>query len=177
MKQQLLILVEWAKYIPPFCELPLDDQVTGGGGRGASGDIGAGGGGHGDTTSRDIEGYNVSSRKDRIGGKKIKNTNKNIRVDIAGFAFSCRFRRRSPGGAAAVARRRAPAAGARAPVARVQGGAAARERPGDPVPAAGHGRQSDSEPRPRGADSAAARGADRRLGVRVPQGDRLFRFR
>ena len=28
MKQQLLILVEWAKYIPCFCELPLDDQVT-----------------------------------------------------------------------------------------------------------------------------------------------------
>ena len=27
MKQQLLILVEWAKYIPSFCELPLDDQV------------------------------------------------------------------------------------------------------------------------------------------------------
>lgn len=27
MKQQLLILVEWAKYIPCFCELPLDDQV------------------------------------------------------------------------------------------------------------------------------------------------------
>ncbi len=27
MKQQLLILVEWAKYIPAFCELPLDDQV------------------------------------------------------------------------------------------------------------------------------------------------------
>ncbi|ELT88964.1 hypothetical protein CAPTEDRAFT_172322 [Capitella teleta] len=28
MKQQLLILVEWAKYIPSFCELPLDDQVA-----------------------------------------------------------------------------------------------------------------------------------------------------
>ena len=28
MKQQLLILVEWAKYIPSFCELPLDDQVS-----------------------------------------------------------------------------------------------------------------------------------------------------
>nr|XP_060644144.1 hepatocyte nuclear factor 4-beta-like [Anolis sagrei ordinatus] len=28
MKQQLLILVEWAKYIPAFCELPLDDQVA-----------------------------------------------------------------------------------------------------------------------------------------------------
>lgn len=27
MKQQLLVLVEWAKYIPGFCELPLDDQV------------------------------------------------------------------------------------------------------------------------------------------------------
>ncbi|XP_075045461.1 hepatocyte nuclear factor 4-beta-like isoform X2 [Mixophyes fleayi] len=27
MKQQLLLLVEWAKYIPAFCELPLDDQV------------------------------------------------------------------------------------------------------------------------------------------------------
>jgi hypothetical protein len=27
MKQQLLILVEWAKYIPAFIELPLDDQV------------------------------------------------------------------------------------------------------------------------------------------------------
>ena len=27
MKQQLLVLVEWAKYIPCFCELPLDDQV------------------------------------------------------------------------------------------------------------------------------------------------------
>ncbi|KAG9474464.1 hypothetical protein GDO78_004657 [Eleutherodactylus coqui] len=26
MKQQLLVLVEWAKYIPAFCELPLDDQ-------------------------------------------------------------------------------------------------------------------------------------------------------
>lgn len=28
MKQQLLILVEWAKYIPSFCDLPLDDQVA-----------------------------------------------------------------------------------------------------------------------------------------------------
>ncbi|KAM9069093.1 hepatocyte nuclear factor 4-beta-like [Sarcophilus harrisii] len=28
MKQQLLILVEWAKYIPVFWELPLDDQVA-----------------------------------------------------------------------------------------------------------------------------------------------------
>ncbi|XP_033611127.1 hepatocyte nuclear factor 4-gamma isoform X6 [Cryptotermes secundus] len=28
MKQQLLILVEWAKYIPAFIELPLDDQVA-----------------------------------------------------------------------------------------------------------------------------------------------------
>ncbi|XP_064640152.1 hepatocyte nuclear factor 4-gamma-like isoform X2 [Lineus longissimus] len=28
MRQQLLILVEWAKYIPSFCELPLDDQVA-----------------------------------------------------------------------------------------------------------------------------------------------------
>jgi hypothetical protein len=27
MKQQLLILVEWAKYIPAFIELQLDDQV------------------------------------------------------------------------------------------------------------------------------------------------------
>ena len=27
MKQQLLVLVEWAKYIPAFCDLPLDDQV------------------------------------------------------------------------------------------------------------------------------------------------------
>jgi len=27
IQQQLLILVEWAKYIPSFCELPLDDQV------------------------------------------------------------------------------------------------------------------------------------------------------
>jgi len=27
MKQQLLILVEWAKYIPSFSELPLDDQA------------------------------------------------------------------------------------------------------------------------------------------------------
>lgn len=28
MRQQLLVLVEWAKYIPAFGELPLDDQVT-----------------------------------------------------------------------------------------------------------------------------------------------------
>uniref|UniRef100_A0A2D4HD70 NR LBD domain-containing protein n=1 Tax=Micrurus lemniscatus lemniscatus TaxID=129467 RepID=A0A2D4HD70_MICLE len=28
MKQQLLVLVEWAKYIPSFCELRLDDQVA-----------------------------------------------------------------------------------------------------------------------------------------------------
>ncbi|XP_059477754.1 hepatocyte nuclear factor 4-gamma isoform X2 [Neocloeon triangulifer] len=28
MKQQLLMLVEWAKYIPAFTELPLDDQVA-----------------------------------------------------------------------------------------------------------------------------------------------------
>uniref|UniRef100_A0A8C0ND84 Hepatocyte nuclear factor 4 gamma n=1 Tax=Canis lupus familiaris TaxID=9615 RepID=A0A8C0ND84_CANLF len=28
MKQQLLVLVEWAKYIPAFSELPLDDQVA-----------------------------------------------------------------------------------------------------------------------------------------------------
>lgn len=28
MKQQLLFLVEWAKYIPVFSELPLDDQVA-----------------------------------------------------------------------------------------------------------------------------------------------------
>ncbi|XP_053569136.1 hepatocyte nuclear factor 4-gamma [Bombina bombina] len=28
MKQQLLVLVEWAKYIPAFCELSLDDQVA-----------------------------------------------------------------------------------------------------------------------------------------------------
>lgn len=28
MKQQLLILVEWAKYIPAFTELTLDDQVA-----------------------------------------------------------------------------------------------------------------------------------------------------
>lgn len=27
MRQQLLVLVEWAKYIPSFGELPLDDQV------------------------------------------------------------------------------------------------------------------------------------------------------
>ncbi|XP_076085001.1 uncharacterized protein LOC143055845 isoform X2 [Mytilus galloprovincialis] len=28
IKQQLLVLVEWTKYIPCFCELPLDDQVA-----------------------------------------------------------------------------------------------------------------------------------------------------
>ncbi|GAB5569173.1 hepatocyte nuclear factor 4-alpha isoform X4 [Prionailurus iriomotensis] len=28
MKEQLLVLVEWAKYIPAFCELPLDDQSS-----------------------------------------------------------------------------------------------------------------------------------------------------
>ncbi|KAG7482330.1 hypothetical protein JOB18_018821 [Solea senegalensis] len=28
MKQQLLLLVEWAKHIPEFCSLPLDDRVT-----------------------------------------------------------------------------------------------------------------------------------------------------
>ena len=28
MKQQLLILVEWAKHIPAFSELVLEDQVT-----------------------------------------------------------------------------------------------------------------------------------------------------
>lgn len=28
MKQQLLILVDWAKYIPAFSELSLDDQVA-----------------------------------------------------------------------------------------------------------------------------------------------------
>ena len=28
MKQQLLILVEWAKFIPVFSELSLDDQVN-----------------------------------------------------------------------------------------------------------------------------------------------------
>lgn len=28
MKEQLLVLVEWAKYIPAFCELLLDDQVA-----------------------------------------------------------------------------------------------------------------------------------------------------
>lgn len=28
MKQQLLALVEWAKCIPVFGELPLDDQVS-----------------------------------------------------------------------------------------------------------------------------------------------------
>lgn len=27
INQQLLILVDWAKFIPSFCELPLDDQV------------------------------------------------------------------------------------------------------------------------------------------------------
>ncbi|MGH0126754.1 UNVERIFIED_CONTAM: hypothetical protein FKN15_033508 [Acipenser sinensis] len=28
MKQQLLLLVEWAKHIPAFCKLPLDDRVA-----------------------------------------------------------------------------------------------------------------------------------------------------
>lgn len=28
MKQQLLLLVEWAKHIPEFCALPIDDRVT-----------------------------------------------------------------------------------------------------------------------------------------------------
>uniref|UniRef100_A0A3Q0QTU0 Hepatic nuclear factor 4, beta n=1 Tax=Amphilophus citrinellus TaxID=61819 RepID=A0A3Q0QTU0_AMPCI len=28
MKQQLLLLVEWAKHIPEFCSLPVDDRVT-----------------------------------------------------------------------------------------------------------------------------------------------------
>ncbi|XP_026863250.1 hepatic nuclear factor 4, beta [Electrophorus electricus] len=28
MKQQLLLLVEWAKHIPEFCELPVDDRVA-----------------------------------------------------------------------------------------------------------------------------------------------------
>ncbi|XP_068208962.1 hepatocyte nuclear factor 4-gamma-like isoform X2 [Palaemon carinicauda] len=28
MKQQLLVLVDWAKYIPAFCDLVLDDQVA-----------------------------------------------------------------------------------------------------------------------------------------------------
>lgn len=27
MKMQLLVLVEWAKFIPTFCDLRLDDQV------------------------------------------------------------------------------------------------------------------------------------------------------
>jgi len=27
MQQQLMIMVEWAKYIPAFCQLSLDDQV------------------------------------------------------------------------------------------------------------------------------------------------------
>ena len=27
MKQQLIVLVEWAKFIPVFHELPLEDQV------------------------------------------------------------------------------------------------------------------------------------------------------
>ena len=163
---------------PPVLRTAARRPGNRGGGLRRVRDIGAGGGGGMGTlrvvTSR---GTTYLLVRTESGEKKKRITNKNIRVDIAGFAFSCRFRCWSPGGAAAVARRRAPAAGARAPVARVQGGAAARERPGDPVPAAGHGRQSDSEPRPRGADSAAARGADRRLGVRVPQGDRLFRFR
>lgn len=28
IQQQLLILVEWAKYLPAFCDLSLDDQVS-----------------------------------------------------------------------------------------------------------------------------------------------------
>lgn len=28
LKQQLLVLVEWAKYITAFCQLPLDDKVA-----------------------------------------------------------------------------------------------------------------------------------------------------
>lgn len=28
IKQQLLLLVEWAKVLPPFFDLPLDDQVS-----------------------------------------------------------------------------------------------------------------------------------------------------
>jgi Ligand-binding domain of nuclear hormone receptor len=28
IQQQLLILVEWAKYLPAFCDLTLDDQVS-----------------------------------------------------------------------------------------------------------------------------------------------------
>lgn len=28
MSKQLLILVEWAKFIPVFCDLSLDDQVA-----------------------------------------------------------------------------------------------------------------------------------------------------
>jgi len=27
MQQQLMVMVEWAKYIPAFCQLCLDDQV------------------------------------------------------------------------------------------------------------------------------------------------------
>jgi len=27
MQQQLMVMVEWAKYIPAFCQLNLDDQV------------------------------------------------------------------------------------------------------------------------------------------------------
>lgn len=27
MREQLLALVDWAKYIPAFAELPIDDQV------------------------------------------------------------------------------------------------------------------------------------------------------
>lgn len=30
MKQQLLLLVEWAKHIPEFCSLPIDDRVWSG---------------------------------------------------------------------------------------------------------------------------------------------------
>ncbi|KAA8591455.1 hypothetical protein FQN60_002398 [Etheostoma spectabile] len=38
MKQQLLVLVEWAKYIPAFCDLPLDDQELPGAGGGPGSD-------------------------------------------------------------------------------------------------------------------------------------------
>jgi len=27
IQQQLMVMVEWAKYIPAFCQLSLDDQV------------------------------------------------------------------------------------------------------------------------------------------------------
>lgn len=46
MKEQLLVLVEWAKYIPAFCELPLDDQVRGRNGLQAGGTLGRGDTGH-----------------------------------------------------------------------------------------------------------------------------------